>query len=158
MEFFTINQYFNKLYSVLLSILLFPIALFCILFIATDTPFDHPFPVAMRYVWYAIVFTDWIFVIVLFNKKIRIIRNVQGLGMKLQMYYRLTIVRYALGASGGLALAIGYFLTGDTYLTILFVSSLLVMVAMWPRSGKVCHDLKLKGDEREMVYFRKDQL
>jgi len=157
MEFFTIGQYFNRLYSILLFILIIPILAFGLLYLIADRPGFFSFAEDQLYFWYAIVFIDWAFIFVLFNKKIKIIRHRPGLGHKLHQYFRLTIVRYTLGSSGGILLAIGYYFSQEESLTILFMVTLLLMSILWPRPAKVCADLQLRGDEREMVYFRKDE-
>lgn len=61
-----------------------------------------------------------------------------------------------MASTGCILLAVGYYVTADEHLTILFMVSLAGMIVMWPRPAKVCRDLRLRGDEREMVYFRKD--
>jgi hypothetical protein len=39
-----------------------------------------------------------------------------------------------------------------------FLIQLILAGIVWPTSSKVSSDLKLRGDEREMVYYKKDVL
>ena len=78
--------------------------------------------------------------------------------LKLEKYFYITIVRYIVFAMACLILASAFYLTRDDLLTDLFAVNLLVMGLLWPTARRVCNDLKLKGDEREMVYYKRDQL
>ena len=159
MQWITIGQYFYKLYSVVLLILLVPIAAFIFLYwqpIGNDAQqalvLENAFPPLV------IALISWLLMFFFYNKKIKSIRNDQGLRLKLEKYFRLTIVRYILGVLGTLALAYGFYVTGDNRFTGIFVAGLVMLGLLWPTSSKVCRDLKLRGDEREMVYFKKDYL
>ena len=104
-----------------------------------------------------IVFIDWVILLVFINKKIKSIRNAQGLGSKLEKYFTLTTVRYGLISSASLIMAIGYGLTKSDIFTWLFLAGLLFSGILWPTSRKISNDLALRGDEREMVLFKKDK-
>ena len=157
MDFFTIEQYFNKLFSALFVILLVPIGAFIGSYLRSVDPIAMPMNFSDdHYYLAAIVVADWVLIFILFNKRIKSIRNGQGLRVKLEEYFRLTIVRYICGALGCLVLAYGFYISNDGAYTGTFVVSLLVLGLLWPTSPKVCRDLKLRGDEREMVYYKKD--
>ena len=85
-------------------------------------------------------------------------RNAQGLGAKLDKYFEITIVRYSFLASAGLVLAAGFYLTGNDLFSAFYILNLVMCATSWPGAGKVCKELMLKGDEREMVYHKKDRL
>lgn len=55
-------------------------------------------------------------------------------------------------------LAVGFYLTRNDLFTVLYVAGLLFSVMVWPTGPRVSADLMLRGDEREMVYFKKDAL
>ncbi len=159
MDFFTISQYFNKLFSVLFIILLLPIAAFIgVYFYLTVNSSVANHTVQVHFSLLSIVVVLWALIFLWFNKKIESVRSDQGLRKKLEKYFRLTIVRYILAGSACLVLAYGFYLTGDDMYTWVFAGSLLILGILWPTSQKVSRDLKLRGDEREMVYYKKDQL
>lgn len=158
MDFFTISQYFNKLFSALLLILLLPIVIFCAIYLQASFGEANHYSVAVHVLIMAIVATDWLIIFFFLNKKIKSIRKDQGLRFKLEKYFRLTIVRYSLGAAACLMLAFGFYLTKDDVYTASFMVSLLMLGVLWPVAPKVCKDLMLRGDEREMVYYKKDVL
>lgn len=155
MNFISIDQYFYKLQSVLFLLLMVPLLVFSALYLLMDaSPPDPP-----REYFVAIlsaVALSWLIAVLLINKKIKSARNEQGLGAKLDKYFKITIVRYRILSGGSFLLALGLYLTGSDVFTAGYVAGLVLAGMLWPRSRKVCKDLKLKGDEREMVYFRKD--
>lgn len=142
-----------------MSLLLLPIIAFIAAYTtiaysyATDT--EVPFKADLKPVIGAMA-VIWVASFILFFKKIKSIRNDQGLGVKLQKYFNLTIVRYAIALVISLALVILFFLTKDDRLTGLFAANMALSILLWPVSSKICRDLKLRGDEREMVYYKKD--
>jgi hypothetical protein len=105
-----------------------------------------------------IVISLWSFVFIFGIKKIKSARNGQGLRAKLEKYFLLTIVRYSVFSTCSLILAVAFYLTRDDIFTLFFIAQMLLCGFLWPFSSKVSNDLKLRGDEREMVYYRKDSL
>jgi hypothetical protein len=157
MEYFTIGQYFTKLHIRLLMIILVLIIMFVgAYFLTTFDP--EPQPWLTRTEMLSISIADWLIVFLYYLKKIKSIAKDQGLGLKLTRFFYLTIVRYIIIAFGCLFLVYSFYISKDDVITAVFVGNLLLMAVLWPTSAKVCKDLKLRGDEREMVYFKKDEL
>lgn len=155
MRFFTITQYFNKLQSALFMLLMGPMLVFIgLYFYLAGKPADP----RMEYIVFIslAIALDWLAAMILFNKKIQLTRKAQGLGAKLDKYFRLTIVRYGFLASSHLLAALGFYLSGSDLFAAIYAGGLTLSAFLWPSSRKVCSDLKLRGDEREMVYFKKD--
>jgi hypothetical protein len=157
MQYFTMSQYFNKINIAVMMLLLIPILGFIASYtlIATGGP-------ALTVKWLTpynqltIVATVWLVILVFFFKRIKSIRNDQGLGLKLQKYFWLTIVRYTLIAMVSIFLAASFYITKEDWATAIFVLNMILGVIVWPRPAKVSNDLKLRGDEKEMVYYKKD--
>lgn len=105
-----------------------------------------------------IVFSDWMISFVVFNKKLQSIRKIQSLGARLDQYYAVTIMRFAIILSGSMVLAVGFYLTENQSFSIMAISNLLLVLVCWPLPSKVCNDLRLKGDERTLIYHKKDRL
>jgi hypothetical protein len=160
MDFTSINEYFYKLFSRLLLILLFPIFIFIWVYLQPSrlTPQDANNPAFELLLIIGVVASFWMLIFILFNKKIKSVRNGQGLRDKLEKYFRLTIVRYIIFSLCSLAFAIAFYVTGNDLFTMFFITQLAFCGLLWPFSAKVSRDLKLRGDEREMVYYKKDQL
>lgn len=157
MEFFTISQYFNKLQIVLFLLLIMSLLAFSAVYLAVGGMSPDPRPEYFVVIPGAAVL-DWCAAMIIFNKKIKSLRHQQGLGAKLEKYFKLTIVRYAILSSGNLLLAGGLYLTGSDLFTGFFAGGLVLSAMLWPTSHKVTRDLRLRGDEREMVRFRRDTL
>jgi hypothetical protein len=159
MEFTSINEYFYKFYSVVLFVLLLPILGFIALYVRTFTSLHDLELYSDQLMFTSIsVITLWMLIFILFNKKLKSIRNAPGLRQKLEKYFRLTIVRYTVFLVCSFALLTIFFVSGNDLFTLIFVIQLLISGMVWPTPAKVSADLKLRGDEREMVYYKKDVL
>jgi hypothetical protein len=158
MQFISITEYFYKFYSSLLLIVLIPILVFTGLYLQPSPIREAIQTRDIFIVPSSVIVIFWILAIFFFNKKIKTIRNGQGLRRKLERYHQLTIVRYSFFMLTGLMLAFAYYFLRTDVFTSLFVFQLIFLGFTWPTSSKVCADLKLRGDEREMVYYKKDVL
>ena len=157
MNFITIGQYFNKLHSALLLLMIVPLLAFIALHVYTT---DKSSDLAMEYFVFIcpIVVLDWLMAMIVFNKKIKSVRNAQGLGAKLDKYFGLTIVRFSFLSVGSLLTAVGFYLSASDAFTGIYLMGMVLSAFFWPTSPKVSRDLQLRGDEREMVYFKKDHV
>jgi hypothetical protein len=159
MDFISISEYFYKLFSRLLLIVLLPIAVFISIYLQPMmAPLDGDQHRSEFITVISVVVCLWMFVFIFFNKKIKSARNGQGLREKLEKYFRLTIVRYIFFSVCSLTLAVAFYVSRNDVFTALFIVQLILCGVVWPFSSKVSNDLKLRGDEREMVYYRKDSL
>lgn len=157
MNFISIQQYFNKLQIVFLILLIIPLLAFIALYFFAPESLFVPRKELYIIVSLAVV-TDWILAMKIFNKKIKSARNEQGLGAKLDKYFYITIVRSSFLSTSALMLAAGFFLTQGSLFTALYVVNLVVALMLWPTGPRIARELMLRGDEREMVYFKKDSL
>ena len=157
MNFISIHQYFNKLQIVFLVLLIVPLLAFIALYFFAPESLLAP-----RMELYVIVslaaVADWILAMIIFNKKIKSARNEQGLGAKLDKYFYITIVRYTFLSTSALMLAAGFFLTQANLFTALYLVNLIGVLLLRPTGPRIAGELMLRGDEREMVYFKRDSL
>ena len=158
MKYQSLREYFYKLYALLFFLVLIPLGAFIYLYLAMRTQGfggilnnDEFLSQTLIYVFGAVAFVDWSASFLIFSRGLKSARTITSLGGKLDRYYALTIVRFALIISGLLVLAAGFFLIENHVLTGLFMISLVVLGIVWPFPSKVCNDLALKGDERNMV-------
>jgi hypothetical protein len=160
MDFITIKEYFYKFHSRLMLILLLPIMLFIGLYLqhsSSETFKSYQSEHLMTTV-IAVVVTIWSMYLVLHIKRIKSARNGKGLRQKLEKYFRITIVRYIVIDVASLVLGVAFFITGNDFYTYAFLINLLIGAIFWPRAKKVSGDLRLRGDERVMVYYKRDSL
>jgi hypothetical protein len=140
-------------------LLLVPVGVFIAIYLQ---PVDQPNVLIVHAELFVIVCSAvliiWAVVFIFFNKKIKTVRKGQGLRQKLEKYFLITIVRYSFFCFCSLGLAVVFYLTRSDVYTILFLAQIVAAGLLWPFSWKVSADLKLRGDEREMVYYKKDQL
>jgi hypothetical protein len=90
-------------------------------------------------------------------KRLRVYATEKGLGNKLDRYAEVISFRFGAGCASSLVLAIGAIATGSELFGLVFLLLLLWMAFQWPTSGKACRALRLKGDEYQMVFYKKDK-
>src|SRR5687768_2259271 len=115
MQHFTMSQYFNRINIALMLLLLIPILGFIAVYTLIALGEGHHY----FNTWLALNPTIilaaclWLLLLLFFFKRIKSIRNDQGLGLKLQKYFRLTIVRYIFIAMLSVFLAVSFYITKD---------------------------------------------
>lgn len=87
----------------------------------------------------------------LVNKKFTLLASEPSLGIRLEKYFAIAFLRIVGLVQASLLMAIGLFITGSEYFTIFFAALLAWLFIAWPSPNRVSKDLKLKGDEHEMV-------
>jgi hypothetical protein len=165
MKYNSIREYFYKMYALLYAIILSPLLVFVALYwLIIDEEIRGPFYMddattqLLLMLLGTVVALDWIGSFIVFNKGISSIISVPSLGDRLDKYYRYTLVRFSIVTTGTFCLAVGFYLTEDQMFTVLSGFSMLFLLGFWPFPSKVCRDLKLKGDERTLVLYKKDRL
>jgi hypothetical protein len=74
-----------------------------------------------------------------------------SLGIRLDQYVKVVMMRAVAAVLTSLLMALGLFLTQHQYFTIYFVVLVGWIVWQWPTPNKVVRDYGLKGDEKQMV-------
>lgn len=157
MDFITIRQYFHKVHIGVLSFVLLPLMVFIGLSL-TSVRVDNDTYIASLVpgIFIAVVVVN-LCAIFFFLVRLSHARKGAGLRAKLERYYRIVLVFYALMALSGLLLAAGYCLTQRNAYALTFIANLALCAMAWPYAKRTAHQLRLRGDEFEMVYYQKDQ-
>ena len=165
MRYNSLREYFYKFHNLLYAISLIPLLAFVVLYWQIQEGNLHGIFYLEEVINQVLLFSlgfvvlaDWVITFFLFNKGLRSARKLPGLGIKLDRYYNLTLLRFTIVLSGSLTFAIGFYLTENQVFTILAVLNFFLLLLLWPSPAKVCGDLQLKGDERTLVRFKKDKL
>ena len=82
--------------------------------------------------------------------------NEFGLGNKMDRYYRYAVLRILAGALASVVVAGGLFMTHSEIFSVYVLLILLWMAYHWPMPKRMCAELTLKGDEREMIIYKKE--
>lgn len=165
MKYNSLREYFYKLNNRLFALTLIPLLVFVILYwqiqegnLYSPFYFEETINKVLMIVLGAVIILDWMISFFYFDKRLKFIKRIQSLGVRLESYYSLTIFRFVIILSGSIASAICFSLTENQYFTIIGIANLIVLLLLWPRVSKVCSDLQLKGDERTLVFYKKDRL
>ena len=92
----------------------------------------------------------------LFNRHISVAREQEGLKRKLERYYGTLLQKYVLLASSSIISVVGLFLTASTLYTALYLFMLLFLSIHRPTVYRIARDLKLQGEEKEIVVHKRD--
>jgi hypothetical protein len=163
MNFSSLKEYFYKLGNRCYLLVLLPLALFIYLFRQLMTKQIEPLVQDERLVD-IIIGTLCVFGLVnlttvygMARQRLKKYAAEVGLAGKLDRYYEIVMFRIAASSASSLMMAAGLVLTGSELFGIFFMGILLWTLFQWPSSRRACRDLQLKGDEYEMVLYKKDR-
>jgi hypothetical protein len=163
MNFSSLKEYFYKLANRSYLLVLLPLAAFIYLFQQLMTkelePLIQDEPLAR-----IVIVTLGTFALVnltsvhwIASRRLKKYSLEVGLGRKLDHYNEIVMFRIGASSASSLMMATGLLLTSNEIFGILFLAILLWTLVQWPTARRACRDLQLKGDEYEMVLYKKDK-
>lgn len=162
MKFNSIKEYFYKLYNVCYMITLIPLAIFIYLYLKLQAVEMNSILQKANYIFIAqVVFFVAVFVMLTIvhlaiRKKMKLLSGEFGLGNKMDKYYSYAVLRISAGGLASVAVASGLFITGSEIFSVYFLLILLWMAYHWPMPKRMCAELSLKGDEKEMILYKRE--
>ena len=160
MKFQSIKEYFYKLNTIGFILLLIPLALFIFLYyyaIRHNPPVrDEPTAFVLLISFSAIGVIEIITVGLLWNARINKIRKYNELASRMDGYFSLMLLKMAIYCGCFLMMAAGYFLTGNSLFTALFLVVGILLIFQWPSPSSFCRHFNLQGSERDMVIHNRD--
>lgn len=160
MKFTSIREYFYKLHNILYAVILVPLVPFGYLYLEIQAnklvPVYTNEPTMIVAFLAFLVVLEWIVSGFLFSSRLKQHKLLTSLGERMEKYADLTIVRFSIVSFSGLFLGAGLYLTHHPVFIAMFVFNIILMSLVWPLPGKLCRDLALKGDEKDMVLHRRD--
>jgi len=162
MNFSSIKEYFYKLGNRCYFLVLLPLAVFIYLFRQLMTsqmePMikDEPLVYIIIAIMTAFALVNLTTVHGIAKRRLKKYSAEVGLGRKLDRYHEIVMFRIAASSASSLMMAAGLLLTGSELFGLLFIGILLWTPLQWPTARRACRDLQLKGDEYDMVFYKKD--
>jgi hypothetical protein len=163
MNFSSIKEYFYKLGNRCYLLVLLPLAVFIYLFRQLMTsqmePMikDEPLVYIIIAIMTAFALVNLTTVHGIAKRRLKKYSAEVGLGRKLDRYHEIVMFRIAASSASSLMMAAGLLLTGSELFGVLFIGILLWTLLQWPTARKACRDMQLKGDEYDMVLYKKDK-
>ncbi len=164
MKFSSIKEYFYKLNNICYVITLIPLGVFIFLYLKMQKGEIY---VIIQEQEQILIVQAAIFVLgaliltivhLVVKKKMKVHSRELSLGNKMGKYYYLSLNRIVMGALVSIVVAAGLLLTGSEIFSVYFLGILLWMAYQWPTPKKMCTELLLKGDEKEMVLYKRESL
>lgn len=162
MNFETITGYFYKLYNICYFIVLIPMGLFIFLYVKLNNQSmapligDQNMILIIQIVLAGMGLVDLLVIGYVQRKKIQRIALQASLRVKMEDYAGVAILRIAAGSVACLVMATGFALTSSEWFTVFLVLILVWLTFQWPTPRKMSGDLKLKGDERDVILYKRD--
>ena len=156
------NAYFNRLNLIFHGLIAVPLAAFVYLYLEIDTrgrsgALGNPETVEwLSYVLPTVCIVEAGVAFILFSRSIQAVREQEGLKRKLEHYFQVILQKYLLLASSGIIAVVGLFLTASTLYTALFLFMLLFLSIHRPTVYRIARDLKLEGEEKDIVVHKRD--
>ena len=164
MNFVSLREYFYKLANRCYLLILLPLAVFIYLYYLLIERRIGPL-VQDEFLVLTIVTTLIISCLVnlttvhwLAWRRLGKISTISGLGEKLDRFVEIVMLRFGAYCASAMIMALGLLLTASEWFAGFFILILLWAALQWPRPRRACYDLKLKGDEYQMVRYKKDRL
>jgi hypothetical protein len=157
MQYNSVPEYFSKLQNrslvVLLSSLLLFVMLAYFMLMRNLTPVmlaDDGFSFAVMMA--VVAMADAGLAFFLARLLLRKSKAVVSLGERMDLYARASFLRFVMLLSSAFILMVAFFLTGLLWLLMLCAINLLNFWIVWPTRSCLCRELKLRANEREVIY------
>lgn len=134
-----------------------------LLFVFFYLEYQAELPVASEFsIGVVVVASLYLFILfyALYHARVRVLRlrSEPSLRVMLERYAEILRLRFFSIAGASLLLLGGFIVMHDQLFVALFLVALIVFSVFWPTPSRVANDLKLKGDARQMVLTKKDDL
>jgi hypothetical protein len=159
---FTLKEYFYKLYNRGMIMMLLPIAEFLAIYYLILSGFlpsiiEDELTIKILLILIPIIVLLILTIVQLeVKKRLKKISDEPSLGKKLDLYFPVAKQKINSLVWVSFLLAVGFFFTSDERFSIYFGVIILLCGWHWPSPRRVARDLRLKGDEREMVITKGD--
>lgn len=162
MEFSSVKEYFYKIYNVCYALTLIPLAIFIFLYLKLqvgeiNSVIQEPDQLLLlQIVFLVLIATTLTIVHLVVSKKLKTLSKEFSLAAKMDGYFRLALTRIVTGVIVSCLASVGLYFTGSEIFSVFFLLVLLWMAYHWPAPKKMCQELALKGDEKEMILYKRE--
>ena len=164
MKFSSIKEYFYKLNNLCYLITLIPLGVFIFLYLKMQ---EGKISVIIQEQYQILIIQIVFFVIcsailtivhLAIRRRMKTLSRELSLGNRMDKYFYLALNRIGSGGLVSVLVAAGLLITASEIFSVYFLGILLWMAYQWPTPKKMCAELLLKGDEREMILYKRESL
>lgn len=123
----------------------------------TNSPYLEEFSIGIKALISLLCGSFVFFAFYLYRKETRQARSQHTLNDKLNRLYTGSLIHYALLEFASIIAVLAFFLTFDHLFTAIYVAILFLMSMNRPTPRKYVQDLLLRGEERDMVMYKKER-
>ncbi|NOS56338.1 MAG: hypothetical protein HOP37_08800 [Cyclobacteriaceae bacterium] len=157
MNYSSLREFFYKLYNICLLMMFLPIGTFLVIYYLLLTNQISPsiqseqVEQIILIVFPILAVLDLTIVHLVVRRKFSLLNREISLGVRLEKYFSVAVIRLSAIVATSLFMAAGLFLTGSEWFAIFFLVLVIWLAFQWPTPRRVSKDLKLRGDEEQMV-------
>ena len=157
MNYSSLREFFYKLYNICLLMMFIPIGTFLVIYYLLLTNQISPSiqsELVERIILIAfpiLAILDLTIVHLVVRKKFSLLNKEISLGVRLEKYFSVAVIRLSAIVATSLFMAAGLFLTCSEWFAIYFLGLVVWLAFQWPSPRRVSKDLKLRGDEEQMI-------
>lgn len=156
------NNYFNKLNLIFHAIVGLPLAAFIYLYLEIDkrgrqgVMKDPELSEILIYILPTLAIVTAGLAFLQYRRAIPKVKEIADFRQKLDAFSQALIQKYALLEFSSIISVVGIYLTADVIYIALYLFMLLFLSLHRPTVYRIVRDLKLKGEEKEIVLHKKD--
>ncbi|PZR38002.1 MAG: hypothetical protein DI538_10790 [Azospira oryzae] len=157
MKFSSIKEYFYRLQSRCYALLLLPLVLLITQYLFQRFAHLNLVLLDEEIVFYLKIIVPFVAVLELTSVhlvvylKLKSIRQMKGMGDRLDRYASLATLKMSIGVSSSVIVLVGFMLTAEEWFIGFFMICLLYILLQRPTPKRLSGQLQLKGDERELI-------
>jgi len=156
MQYNSVTDYFSQLHyrSVIFFFtpLLMFLALLYLLLMQNLTPVMMGEGEIITYAFIVFAFMDASMAMVVVKWMLKKVIPLASLGERMDKYAQVSLVRFSIVVSGAVLLMVALYLSGDYRIAGAYLVYLLFFLAAWPTRSRLCAELKLKENEKVVVF------
>lgn len=161
-RFNTVQEYINKLNNAFHLLVGVPLLPFALLYLEISAERIEPattnmtFIIAMQYIipFYCLLITG--LAILRFRRELGEMRKQEALKDKLMLYFNASMIKYVLVFSGSIVAVFGLLMTTSHLYSVMYLITLFTFSLNRPTLRRISRDLKLEGEDKEIILNKGD--
>ena len=160
MKFLSIKEYFYKLNTIGFILLLLPLLVFIFLYYWLTFHSPRMANTQSKFMLVEIVLVASLLTLTSVHLawyfKMKRTRKLLELARKMDGYYSFTFMKMIGYCGCSLIMSAGFYLTGDSWFTTVFMMIAFGIAFQWPSRRRFCRQFHLRGGERDMIMNNRD--
>jgi len=161
MHFHDLKDYLYKLNNLFHVMVAIPLLGFVYLYLESQVGRMQPLInnpdtiLILHYILPLIIMVESGLAFIITKKSLSVFPNEDELRSKLSVYFRISLIKYAILEGAAIVSVVGYYLTLSKVYVVFYVVLLMIFSINRPTVYRISRDLKLEGEEKDIVVHKK---